>query len=153
MPTPDLAAIASAAKATIEAASVTLNGQALKVYGYEPAYTDALPAATIRLARFTRRDLDDGELELGSAFWDLTYEVTLVADLDRLDAGQSAMQAVLAQVIDAFDDSPDLGRPSDVDDAVLASGEQSFVVPDDDNPDARPLVVVTCDLLVRAKST
>lgn len=153
MPIPDIAAIADAAKATLDAALITLDGNALKVYAREVRAVDSLPAVSIRMSSFSRRGLDDGEIEIGTTFWDLTYSVRIFVALDDDDGGQADMQAVLARVLDAFDDAPTLGLPAAVDDAVLTSGEQSFQIPDQDTPDVRSLVIVDADLMVRAKST
>lgn len=148
MPTPDLSAIATAAKATLDAAAISLDGNTLKVYATEPTALDRLPGATLRLDSFQRRGVDDGEVELGSRMWDLLWRVTLYTPLDEAHAGQLGMLHVLAGVVDAFDDDPSLGGL--VDDAVLTSGEQSFT---DDETLPRQLVVMDCDLFVRARST
>lgn len=149
MAAPNLLTIATAAKATLDAAAITLNGNTLKVYATEPRVPDRLPAATVRLDSFQRRNLDDGEIELGSVMWDVLWRVTLLTPLDEAHAGQEGMLTVLAAVLDAFDDDPTLGGV--VDDAVLTSGEQSFT--DDEAQQPRQLVVMDCDLLVRARST
>lgn len=148
MPAPDLTAIAAAAKATVDNAHITLFGQAVKAYDTEPAGLDSLPAVAVRLDSFQRRAIDDGEVEIGSAMWDLLFQVTVYTPLDEAHAGQRGMLQVAAQVIDAFDGDPSLGGV--VDDAVLTSGEQSFT---DDADQPRQMVVLTCDLLVRARST
>lgn len=148
MAAPNLLTIATAAKATLDAASITLNGNTLRVYATEPTGLDRLPAATVRLDSFQRRNLDDGEIELGSVMWDVLWRVTLLTPLDEAHAGQEGMLTVLAAVLDAFDDDPTLGGV--VDDAVLTSGEQSFT---DDEQQPRQLVVMDCDLLTRARST
>jgi len=148
MPAPNLLTIATAAKATLDAAAITLNGNTLRVYATEPTGLDRLPAATVRLDSFQRRNLDDGEIELGSVMWDVLWRVTVYTPLDEAHTGQEGMLTVLAAVLDAFDDDPTLGGV--VDDAVLTSGEQSFT---DDESQPRQLVVMDCDLLTRARST
>ena len=148
MAAPDLHAIAAAAKATIDAAGVTLDGNPLRVYASEPRDLDRLPAVTIRFQSFTRRQPDETEWELGSALWDLTYSLDILAPLDDPARGQEGMRAVLSGVLDAIDEDPSLGGAAF--DAVLGSGEQSFT---DDPNLPRQLVVMTCELRVWARST
>lgn len=147
MPLPDLSGIADAAAAVLDAKAITLDGMTLKVYPTEPVVLDTLPAVALRFDGFDRRGIDDGEIEIGVTFWDLTWEVVVEVPMAEADHGQRGMHAVLAQVIDALDDSPDLGR-ADVDDAVLRSGQQFYLT--DAQP---PRVRVECVLEVRAKST
>lgn len=148
MAAPDISAIAVAAKATLDDADITLDGNALRVYATEPRDLDRLPAVTIRFASFTRRQPDDPEWELGSALWDLTYAIDVLTPLDDPARGQEGMHTVLSGVIDAIDDDPSLGGA--VYEALLVSGEQSFT---DDPSLPRQLVVMTCELRVWARST
>lgn len=149
MALPDLAGIQDAGAAVVTAQAITLDGRALKVYPTEPRVFDTLPALSIRLDTFNRRGIDDGDLELGVVMWDLTFEVVVEVPMPEADQGQRDMHAVLAQVIDAFDGTPDLGRV-DVDDAVIESGQQFYVTGDAGGPQR---VRFECALAVRARST
>lgn len=149
MPVPNLTTIATAAKATLDAAAVVVDGNVLKVYAFDPGWPDSLPAVAIRFDSFQRRGVDDGEPEIGSRTWDLLYRVQILTPLDGADArSQDGMRTVLAAVLDAFDRDPSLGGL--VDDAVLTSGEQSFT---DDETLSRQLIVMDCDLLIQVRST
>lgn len=149
MALPDLTGIADAAAAVLTARAITSRGQALKVYPTEPAAIDSWPSATIRLDSFSRRGIDEADLELGVALWDLEYEVAVEVVLTDVDESQRAMHAVIAEVIDALDESAALGR-ADVDDAVLESGQQFYVTGTQGEPQR---IRFECVLAVRARST
>jgi hypothetical protein len=149
MGVPSLTGIADAAADVVTAKAITLDGNACKVYATEPRALDTLPAVAIRFSGFDRRNLDEADHQLGTEAWDLTYVVTVEVPLTDADAGQRNAQTVLAQVVDAFDGSPTLGR-SDVEDAVLVSGEQVFVT---DQAANQQRVRLECRLMVRALST
>lgn len=151
MAAPDLNAIASAAAAVITAASITLNGRALKVYDHEPRDLDSLPAAWVRgPIEFARTDPDDLERELGREDWDLSYEVFVMVPMDAPEAGQDNANTILGAVLYAFDGDPTLGGTSGVTEAKLSSGDRTYVDTDESN---RQAVMWVCRLEVMAQST
>lgn len=149
MASPDINGIAEAFCATVDALAITLDGNVLKTYPREPRDFDSLPGLAVRFDRFTRRGLDEPDVQLGGAWWNLNYVVTLAVPLDDPDRGQENIADVLRSLIDGIDDTPSLGR-SDVDDAVLEDGDVEFT---DDESLPRQLAVATCRLGVLALST
>lgn len=151
MAAPGLNAIATAAAATITAASITLNGRALKVYDHEPREFDTLPAALVRgPLEFRRTDPDESERELGREDWDLTYEVIVAVPMPAPEQGQDNANTILEDLIYAFDGDPTLGGTSGVTEAKLADGDRSYLEDDTANQQA---VLWTCRLEVMAQST
>lgn len=145
---PDIDGIAQAVAATLNAAGVTLDGNALKVYGREPREFDSLPAVAIRFSQFTRRGLDQAEIGLGQQAWILNYTVTIAVPLDDPDQGQTAIQDVVGAVIDAVDAGATFGR-TDLEDAVLEDGEVEFT----DDEGQRQMALCVCQLSVLAVTT
>ena len=148
MAAPDLYAIPTAAKTALDAAGITLDGRELKVYATEPRALDTRPAVWLRFDSFTRTNPDEAESQLGANDWNLTYEVVLAVDAAEPHRAQQNMLELLADVIDTFDDNPQLTAA--VLDAKLTAGEQQWT----DEPDmGPPLLLMVCTLEVWALST
>ena len=148
MAAPDIGGIATAVKTALDAAGITLNGNALKVYATEPRAVETRPAAWVRLDSFRRTGPEEPESQLGARDWWLTYEVVLAVDAPEPGRAQLNMYELLADVIDVFDDNQQL--TASVLDSKLTQGEQVWTDEPDQGP---PLLLAVCQLEVWALST
>lgn len=140
-----LSTIATNAAAAITTAAITRNGNALKVYSYDPRDMDTLPAVTIDGPyQFTRTPPEDRESQLGSNDWHLTYMLRIYVARDDPSTGSTDMRAILGQVIAAIDADRTFG--ASVLEASLVSGELSFTESDA----TRQMSIMECDLEVWA---
>lgn len=141
-----LAALATAAKAAVEAAGITSLGNELKVYAYEPRDLDTLPAVTIDgPTDFRRTEPDEAESQLGSNDWRLTYTVRIYVRLGDPETAAAQSRTILGQVIAAIDADRSLGGEAEID-ASITEGSRELVA-EENHPE---MFVYACSLRVWA---
>ena len=137
-----LTALADGIKTAIDAAAITLDGNDLLVYTYEPKELDQLPAVTIDGPTAIRRvEPGEPESQLGSLDWHVQFTMRIyIANDNPADAAANS-RAVLGQVIAAIDADRSLDGAADID-ASVANGEMQLT------PDEAPrqMIVYSCDL-------
>lgn len=141
-------AIADAAATLIGGLGLTSQGSALKVYATEPREFDRLPAAAIRFEGTRRRGALEADVQLGGAYWEVTYAITLAHGMDDPDAAQRGLAELGRQIIAAVDANGTLSR-TDVEDAVCEEAQQEFT----DEADERQMAMWFIRLTVTALAT
>jgi hypothetical protein len=135
-----------------DALATVLNGiaftPALKVYRWAPRRLDNVPAAVINVPAVRRVALDEGERELGSDDWFLTFTLDLHIDLKVPDRDQQRAVELLEAVIAAVDANPTLGIAT-IDDTKVVAGEPTY----DLSEEARPLLTYDCEVQVWKRVT
>jgi len=112
---------------------------------WAPSRLRDVPAVTIDIPTVRRTALDEGERELGSDDWLLTFPVSLYVDLKVAGRDQQRAVELLEAVIAAIDANRTLGIPT-IDDTKLVAGEPSLTSFSSDQ--ARPLVEYECEVQV-----
>lgn len=138
--------LAAAAKTAIEAASITSQGNDLKVYDYEGREMDSLPAVTIDgPTSFIRVQPDEPESQLGSYDWRMTFELILYVTLDDPETAATESRSILGQIIAAIDADDTLGGEAELG-ASLTDGALEFA----ENDNGKQMRIYRCSLNVWA---
>lgn len=101
------------------------------------------PWAVIEIPDVDRTPLDQGERELGSDDWFLTYDVTLYFDFKVLDRDQARAVTLLEAFIVAVDTTPSLGI-AQIDDTKVVKATKAY----DLSNESRPLLAYECEVQV-----
>ena len=117
----------------------------VKGYAVDPGMTglDSLPCGVVGPPTIERRVVDEGDSQIGSRDWNLTFPVTLFFDL----ADTATAQAQATQTVEAFITAVDTATLS-VSDASIEDAVVAVATPVEILNDARPMLAYECSLAV-----